>query len=78
MKKFLNSAQLYIWEKPTFLYGIEIEHTKEGLLISHYKFIIDILQEVNSLEVKSRPTFFSMGCKLQKVGGMSLKKPKKF
>lgn len=47
-----------------YFLGIEIHQSSKGILVSQHKYILDILEETNMLDVKPCTTPFSVDCKL--------------
>lgn len=57
-----------------YFFGIEIDHSSDGLMVSQKRYIIDILQEHNMMEVNPYPTSVPTGCKLNNKDGVPLQK----
>lgn len=61
-----------------FFLEIELMYIDQGILVSHHKYIIGILQEANMMKIISNDTPLHMQCKLTKADGNVLDKPIKY
>ena len=49
-----------------YFLGIEVAHSKEGIFISQYKYILDLLEETGTLDCKPASTPIDINVKLGK------------